>query len=127
MRQIGQWVEVQGQECPLAESKVRPPLEQLRSCKRDDEDGPIAGPVEQVLDEVEHAIVGPLEILEGQDGRSALGDALKEGAPRAEELLARLPVGIVDAQQGTQRGLEPAPLLRIGHELLKRGAQLGAR
>ena len=43
-----------------------PALEELRPGERDDEDRDAAAPLEQVVDEVERARVGPVEVLEDQ-------------------------------------------------------------
>ena len=39
------------------------------------------------VDEVEHAVVGPLQVLEDHHGRPAFGNAFEERAPRGEELV----------------------------------------
>ena len=56
-----------------------------------------------------------------------IGDPLEERPPGAEELLALIPIGFLDAEQSAERRLQPAPLVRIRHELVERGAQLLAR
>jgi len=38
-----------------------------------------------VLDEVEKARIGPLEVLEDENGRALLGDPLEERPPRGEQ------------------------------------------
>ena len=68
---------------------VGPPLEQLRPGQGDDVDRDARDPLEQVVDEVEQARVGPLEVLEHAARRGAVaGDALEERPPRGEQLLA---------------------------------------
>ena len=59
-----QRLEVDRGEVALARAPVRAPLEQLRPCERDDRDGHVAAPVQQVVDEVEQALVGLVEVLE---------------------------------------------------------------
>ena len=47
-------------------------------------------PVDEVVDEVEQAVVGPVQILEDEDERALLGERLEEPPPGRERL--RLPV-----------------------------------
>ena len=46
-------------------------------------------PVDEVLDEVEQAVVRPLDVLEDEDERMLLGQRLEEAPPRGERLLLR--------------------------------------
>ena len=70
--------------------------------------GTLAGPLEQVVDEVEQARVGPVEVLEDQHDRCRSRDPLEERAPGAEQLLAPPAGAVADAEQREQRGLDPA-------------------
>ena len=45
-------------------------------------------PVDEVVDEVEQAVVGPVQVLEDEHERALLGDALEEPPPRGERLAA---------------------------------------
>ena len=71
-----------------AGAPVGPPLEQLRPGEREDQDRDAAAPLEQVVDEVEQARVGPVQVLEDEDDGARRGDPLEERPPRREELLA---------------------------------------
>ena len=84
----------------------RPAVEELRTGQRDDVDRPVARPIEDVVDEVEHAVVGPLQVLEDEDDDAALRDALEEHAPCGEQ---RLPVGPLVGVTG----LEPEQLQEV--------------
>ena len=86
-RLLRQRLEVERGEAPLAGAPGRPPLQQFRPGQRDHEDRRASRPVEQVLDEVEQAGVGPLHVLEGEHRRIAVGQALEEEAPGREEIL----------------------------------------
>ena len=71
-----------------------------------------ARPLEQVLDEVEQARVGPVQVLEDEHDGPLLGQPLEEEPPRGEEIL---PVGsgpLGEAEQVREPRLEPGPLLR---------------
>ena len=46
------------------------------------------GAVGQVLEEREHRVVGPVQVLEDEHGRALLGDVLEEPPPRGEQLVA---------------------------------------
>ena len=67
----------------LASAPCRTPLEQLRACRADDEERHSAGPVDEVVDEVEKSVVGPVEILEDEDEWTLLRERLEEEPPRA--------------------------------------------
>ena len=66
---VRQRLERDGEGIPLRGSPARPPLEQVRARCRDDEERHVAGPVHEVLDEVEQRVVGPVEILEDEGDR----------------------------------------------------------
>ena len=61
----------------------------LRPGQHEEEDGVVARPLEQVVQEVDHAGVGPLQVLDDHDDGQVLGEALEEEAPAREELLFR--------------------------------------
>ncbi len=84
-------------------------------------------PVEQVLDEVEQARVGPLHVLEGEHRRVALGQALEEEAPGGEEVLLVASLVLGQPEQVREPRLEEVPLLAVEDVLLQRGVQLGLR
>ena len=61
----------------LAAAPAGPPLEQLRARRADDEQRHAAGPVDEVVDEVEQAVVGPVEVLEDEHERGCSASASK--------------------------------------------------
>jgi hypothetical protein len=83
-----EWLEGEGGGSAGTGAPPRPPLEKLRAGERDHEDRGALRPLQQVLHEVEQAVIGRLEILEDQDGRAALGDLLEEDPPSGEEDVA---------------------------------------
>ena len=110
-------LEVDRGEAALAGAPVGPALEQLGPGQGQDEDRDAPGPLEQVVDEVEQARVGVVEVLEDHHDRAARGEPLEERAPGPEELLrARRPTR---AQQRQQRRLDPGPLGLVGDVLLE--------
>ena len=60
----------------------------LRPRQRDDEDRMVASPIEQILDERDEALVGPVDVLEHHHERPLLGEPLEEAPPGREEILA---------------------------------------
>src|ERR671922_94050 len=93
----------------------------------DDEDGDARGPVDQVVDEVEQALVGPVEVLDDDYERVELGEALEEPAPGGEAL--RTPVGacllaVRKPDERLELPQDPRGLVMVGNRLLDDGAQL---
>ena len=62
---------------------VRP----LRPGEHEQEDGVVGRPVEQVVEEVDHSGVGPLQVLDDHHDRQVFGEALEEQTPAREQLL----------------------------------------
>ena len=126
LRHLGrdQRLEVDARHAAHRAAPVRPPLEQLRSSERHDEDGRRAGPGQQVLHEVEQALVGPVQIDEDEHRRRLRRDPLEQGAPGGEQLLAAVARQLGQAQQAGQPRLDEAALLGVVQELLQHGGQL---
>ena len=104
-------LEVERGEVALAGAPVGPLLEELRPAERHDVDRRVPAPLDEVVDEVDQAGVGEVEVLEDQDDRGGRREPLEERPPGAEQLLradARL-----DAEQGQERRLDPAPLVGV--------------
>ena len=93
----------------LAAAPTGPSREQFRTRRRDDEGRHAARPVREVVDEVEHAVVCEVEILEDEHERPLLGERLQEAAPRRKRLVA--PIGAdpvcLQADEWTEVALEP--------------------
>jgi hypothetical protein len=86
-----------------------------------------AGPVEQVLDEVEEAGVRPLQVLEDERDGRGLRHPLEEEAPSGEEVLFVARARLAEPEQMREARLETAPLVRRAHDRGERLAQLGER
>ncbi len=100
----------------------RAALGELGPRERADEDRVIGGPVEQLLDEVEQAVVRPLHVLERQHHRVVLGEPLEEQPPTGEQLIAFEP-GLRGADERSERlGHAPA-LVEVGDPLLEPGGE----
>ena len=86
-----------------------------------------ATPLEHVVDEVEQARIGPLEVLEEEDRQAEVRDALEERPPRREQLLALADSTLFDPEQLKEARLDPASLLRIRNVFSDRGRDPLAR
>ena len=74
-----------------------------------------AAPLDELVDEVERAGIGPVQVLEDEGDRALGGDPLEERSPRREQLFARHLGRRVDAKQDEERCLDPGPLRLVGH------------
>ena len=120
----------------LPAAPARPTDEELRPRRAHDQEWDVARPVDQLVEEVEEAVVGPVQILEHQHGRAALGECLEEATPGRGPLLHRLRAGVSllgQPDQGAQVACDPALLVllrdQLGHapvELVRRLA-IGVR
>ena len=72
-------------------------------------------PLEQVLDELEQGLVGPLHVLEDEHRRVPVGHALEEQPPRREEVLPLAGLVLAEPEQLREPRLEPVALLGIEH------------
>ena len=122
-RRLGQRLKVQRGEVALARAPVRSLVEQLGPGQRQDVDRCVPAPLEEVVDEVEQARVGEVEVLEDQDHGRGRREALEERAPRSEELVGVDRSGI-DPEEGEQGRLDPPALVRVGHVLGERRGDL---
>ena len=73
------------------------------------------------------AVVGPVEVLEDEDGGPLLGHPLEEEPPGGEEVLPVGAVALLSPSRWCEPRLDPRPLLGVGDVLRERGAQLGER
>ena len=117
-RGLRQRLEAERHEVPPAGAPVRSMLEELRTRDGDDQDRDATAPFDEVVDEVERAGIGPVEVLEHEHDRALGGDPLEERPPRREQLLARHLGRRVDTQQDEERGLDPAPLRFVRYPAL---------
>ena len=100
------------------------PLEELRPRRPEDEQGARLGAVGEVLEEREHRLVGPVEVLEDEDGRALVGDVLEEPAPGRELLVALGRRAGLDPEQREEplRGTTLARLA-LGQDLVELGGR----
>ena len=84
-------------------------VEQLRPGGGDHQQGGPGRPGAQVLEELEHRRVGPVQVLDHQHQRMVAGHGLHEPAPGGERLRALDPgrLGVDQAEQRGDAGLEP--------------------
>ena len=81
---VGERRERERQRVGLAAAPPRPALEQLGPRRADDEQRDAARPVDQVVDEVEQAVVGPVQVLEDEHRGRCVGERLEELPPGGE-------------------------------------------
>ena len=82
-----QRIEVDRGRVALAAAPGRALLEELGASGGDDHDRALC-PVGHVVDEVQQAVIGPVDVVQHEDQRVAGGEALEEAAPGLEQLLA---------------------------------------
>jgi hypothetical protein len=77
--------------------------EQLRPSAADEQEGNPGRPVAEMIDEVEQALVRPVQVLEDEDERAPVGESLEEAAPGGEALVeVSLPLSSGEAHEGSQ-------------------------
>ncbi len=106
-------------ERALAGPPVRASVEKLRSGEGDDVDGPPTRPRQHLLDEVDQAVVRPLEILEDEDDGSLFCDPLEEHPPCREQFVAVAPWTFLDAEQLEEGSLDHGSLVGRLDELVE--------
>ncbi len=113
--------EVDRRRVAQAVAVVGVPLEQLRPCGADHEQRHAFGAVGEVLEEREHRLVGPVQVLEHEHGRVLFGDVLEEPPPGGEQLLALGGRGRLDPEQRQQALAEPGALVAFGEHRVELG------
>ena len=122
---VGERCQGEGGEAALPGTPVRTTVEEVGAGQGDDVDRMAARPCQQLLDEVEEAVIRPLEVLEDHDHRRDVGDALEEGSPGHGKLASLLRLNVADPEQVKEWLFERGALVGIGHELGQaRGQQL---
>ena len=116
-RWFGERLEIDRGEVAVARTPGGAAFEQFRARVRDDVDGGVARPFEQVLDEVEQRGVGPLHVLEHHHGRVHRGQALEEQAPGREQVVA-LVAAVLEREQVREPRLDETALLLVRQVLL---------
>ena len=120
-------LEVERAEAALARAPGRALVRELGPRQREHEDRVAAGPVEQVLQEVEQARVRPLHVLEDEHGRRLLRQPLEEDAPGGEEVLLVAGHALLEPEQVRQPRLDPRALVRVEDVLGQREPKLVPR
>ena len=87
---LGQGRERDREDIRLAACPVGPTLEQLRPRRRDDEERHPVDAVDELVDEVEERVVGPVQVLEGEYERTLVRERLEEVPPCGECLAPAL-------------------------------------
>lgn len=121
---VGQRLEVERREAPLARTPGGALVGELGPRQRQHEERVAPRPLEQVLEEVEQAGVGPLHVLEDEHGRRALGEALEQDPPGREEVLVVARRAFLEAEQVSEPRRHPSALLGVVDVLLDRRMQL---
>ena len=103
----------------LPPAPARSTGEQLRAGRADDEHRNVPGPLDEMVDEVEQAVVRPLQVFEDEHEWAQIRERLEEAAPGGEGLVAAIGrgVGPSQADERTQMVLDPTGLLAVGHRL----------
>jgi hypothetical protein len=117
----------QGRQRDGAVGPRRTHIEQLRTPQGENEQRAVGRPFEQVVDELEQAAVGPLEILEHQDHLRLLGDALQEQPPAAEQISAIRCRARLETQKMCEARLDQPALALVGDVQLDGRAELAPR
>ena len=91
----------------VAAAPARLALQQLGPGRGHDQQGQVGRALDQVLQELEHRLVGPVQVLDHQDQRAGGGDGLDEPPPGGEQL-GPLRFDRVGAGDPEQRG-QPTP------------------
>ena len=97
------------QRVRLATSPGGAACEELRAGRADDEQRYARRPVDEMVDEVEEAFVGPVEVLEDEDERALVGDPLEQAAPCGKRLVLALtpPGDVLDPRQRAEMAEGP--------------------
>ena len=105
----------------LAPAPARSPLEELRPGRRDDEERHVGHPVDELVDEVEQALVRPVEVLDHEDERALVRHRLEEAPPRRECFAAPVAADLAlgrETDEGEQMALDPAGIGFVVDELV---------
>ena len=79
----------------------------------------VARPLEEVVEEVDHSGIGPLQVLDDHDDRQVLGQSFEEQTPAGEELLFREHLGSRKSQQLTETGGDELPVRGVSDPALE--------
>ena len=94
--------------------------EQLWAGRADDEQRNSRRPVDEVIDEVEQAVVRPVQVLEDEDERVLLGERFEEPPPGRERLGLAVGAGLGllgEADQRAEVAHDPVRIRCVFHQL----------
>ena len=120
---LGERRERERRRVQLAAAPAWAPLEQLRAGGRDDEQRDVGHPVDELVDEVEQALVRPVEVLEDEHERTLLRHRLEKASP-GREAAPRLSPPSSDspgeADERAQSRFDPVGVARVREDLVPR-------
>ena len=105
-------------------------LEELGTRRTEEQERHLPTPVEEVLQEVQQGVVGPVQVLDDEHARPPRRHLLEKPPPRGERLLAaRGDAVALRADERRKPGLQPCRLVhvreRLGHGLRELAARRG--
>src|SRR5207247_4757356 len=103
----------------LAAAPRRSPLEQLRSRGGDDEERNAGRPLDQMVDEIEHVLIRPVQVLENEGRGALVAEGLQKAPPGGKAVLAAdgARIGLdSEAHQRSKVRLDPARLRLVADE-----------
>ena len=112
---LGERRQRHGRRVRLAGAPVAPDVEQLRPRRSHEQQRHVLEVLAQLIQEVQHGRVRPVEILDHEHGRRLRGLGGQERRPRGERLLAvgrRRAFGVDQAEQRREPGAQPVDVLR---------------
>ena len=118
---VGERGERERRRVELAAAPARPALEELGPRGRDDEQRHVGHPVDELVEEVEEALVGPVDVLDDEDERALLGETLEEAAPGGERLVPAIASELRlagEAEEREEMRLDPRLVARAGERVL---------
>ena len=127
---VGKRSECEGRRVQLAAAPARPSVEKLRTRRRDDEERNVGHPVDELVEEVEQAFVGPVEVFDDEHEGPLICHRLEEAPPRGECLAAPVAADLTlggEADEGEEMPLDPAAIGLVVDELLDGAPDLRRR
>ena len=96
---VTEWGERDSGRVPLPSTPSRPALEELRVAPCTRRGAAPVDPVDEAVDEVEEAVVRPVDVLEDEHGRTAESEHLEEATPCCERLATPVACGRIVATE----------------------------
>ena len=119
---VGERVEGERRDRPAGEAEALA-VGSLRARQHEEEQGVVAGPFQQVVEEIHHAGVGPLQVLDDEHDGEVLRQPLEEEPPAREELLFRQHLWTRQPEQLAEPGRDELPVGRVGDPALEPGPE----